>query len=245
MSIARSLKELDLPFEFLDAVDGRPGGGGLSERYEPLINRNTTACKETKMVDTEFACALSHLAAYQKVVERGVSYALILEDDALPQRDLVEYLAGRYFEDAAITSLYYGATFILKRSAKPVLRHYKSYLVPPKVDLPGAAGYIISRRAAQHILQHAIPVEREADWPLATEVFRQQKSWRLVYPRLIGHEHRTGKMGHSIIDDSGRALRRPYKRRFLGIYIPPAHFIMHSWLRRILSPITGMKKIRW
>ena len=82
--IARHLNDLSLPFEFLDAVDGRHG---LPAECEPLVDRESrrgSRAADGPMTDAEFACALSHIQACRQVLERNLSHALILEDDAMP-----------------------------------------------------------------------------------------------------------------------------------------------------------------
>ncbi len=64
------------------------------------------------LLDVEFACALSHIKALQMVIDRDLDYALVMEDDAIPDPRLPKYLAGRHFVGAELTSLNYGRAWV-------------------------------------------------------------------------------------------------------------------------------------
>ena len=90
--ISAALDGLGLPFQFADAVDGRRG---LPPEYESQIDRAATRRKGRILTDAEFACALSHISVYRRIVSEGIDHALVLEDDVIPQPDLVRYLAEK------------------------------------------------------------------------------------------------------------------------------------------------------
>ena len=105
-SIRRSLESLEIPFEFVDAVDGRHG---LDPSCEPDIDRARTEREGNKgwtLSDAEYACALSHIQIYRRIVRDNIDWALVLEDDAIPTPDLTTYIGGGYFLDAVLTQLY-------------------------------------------------------------------------------------------------------------------------------------------
>ena len=89
------MKQLDyqgLSYELFFGIDGR---NGLPEEYEKLIDRQSA--QETlgrPMGDAEFACALSHNRIYQKIVEREISCAIILEDDITISDQLPPFFDG-------------------------------------------------------------------------------------------------------------------------------------------------------
>ena len=79
-AITARLDALSLPFEFVDAVDGR---NGIPDECKPMVDRQgAVSFMLHPLSDAEFGCALSHLAAYKRVVDDGIPHALILEDDA-------------------------------------------------------------------------------------------------------------------------------------------------------------------
>ena len=243
--IAVRLNELSLPFEFVDAVDGR---NRLPEEYEALVDwENAITSDGFPISEAEFGCALSHIKVYQKVLERGIPYALILEDDAIPLPDLADYIAGRHFVDADLTSLYYfRKAYVRKRFAKHLFGHYKSHLCVPKIDILGAVGYIVSIDAVRHLVKNALPVNTQADWPTCAEHFKRQGRWRLIHPRLVEHPPIEEGCGASILNDFGRTAVRSKKkkRRMLGVYIPPRRYIVSSWRRGILLRLQSIHEIK-
>ena len=88
-AISRYLNILEIPFEFVDAIDGRHG---LPSEYENQIDRDAAIKKAVFMSDVEFACALSHMKTYRKIIDENIQWALIMEDDAIPSYELVAYL---------------------------------------------------------------------------------------------------------------------------------------------------------
>ena len=65
----------------VSAVDGKKG------EHLPLVDSETTwLCKET-CPDSIIAIALSHKKVAQMILDSGVDYALVMEDDAIPIKD--------------------------------------------------------------------------------------------------------------------------------------------------------------
>ena len=237
--IAKHLNELSLPFEFLNAVDGRHG---LAKRHESLIDRSGAAARQSyPLADTEFGCALSHMKAYRRIVDEDIPYAMILEDDAIPQPDLPRFVERRFFEASDLTSLFYSQTFVRPHRATRLFDGYRSYPCELGVPVKGAAGYIVSLDAARHILENALPVISVSDWPSCTECFKARQRWCLIHPRLVDHAKRSERGQTSII----RPSRRRRKRRFLGVYVPPWNRIVQSCKWQLTYRSLGFRKISW
>ena len=224
-TISRYLDFLKIPFEFVDAIDGRHG---LPSEYEDQIDREAAIKKGRIMADVEFACSLSHMKTYQKIVDENIQWSLIMEDDAIPSYELIAYLEGRHFEDAQFTQLIYGMpTYVHRKGKRPVFGKYRSYLRSRAGKSPAAVGYIISYSAANFILENGFPISNIADWPDCVGKLVQDKEFRIVYPPLIYHPaERSG----SILDRYGRKDNKE-KRRFLGLYIPPMIHMKQSYAR--------------
>ena len=224
-AISRYLSILEIPFEFVDAIDGR---NGLPSEYENQIDRDAAIKKVGFMSDAEFACALSHMKTYRKIIDKGIKWALIMEDDAIPSYELVAYLEGSHFEGAELTQLIYGIpTYVHRKGNKHIFGKYRSYLRSIAGKTPTAVGYVISNKAAQYILENGIPVNCAADWPECVGNFVHEKEFRIVYPQLIYH---SSEKSDSILSKYRRKITRT-KRRILGIYIPPMDHVMRSIAR--------------
>ncbi len=230
--ISNRMCDLEIPFKFIDAIDGRHG---LSSDYEPMIDRE----KSYPLTDPELACALSHLKAYKRIVDERISYAMILEDDAIPCLGLPLYLAGKFFEQAEITSLFYNKIYVHRAKAKSLFGKYISFCHEPGVRHAGATGYIVSLSAARFILNNSLPVTSVADWPDCVERFRIEQKWHLISPKLVHHD----KIQPSTIDPIRitRPTNNPShtKKRLLGVYIPHRTKVWQSLERRC----SGFKRI--
>lgn len=75
--IAKLLTGLNIDYEFFDAIDYRSDSFQDKKKY---ISTNTEKVYG-EMTDPEMACTLSHLGVYQKILNNGHKWALILEDD--------------------------------------------------------------------------------------------------------------------------------------------------------------------
>lgn len=81
-TISKTLKDFGLKFSFVDAIYGKdlPDSTLNSFRKKStgkIINRGFSA------TPGEIGCTLSHLKAYQEIIDRGLEWACILEDDAI------------------------------------------------------------------------------------------------------------------------------------------------------------------
>jgi len=235
--IARHFDDLRLPFEFVDAVDGR---NGLPGEFETMIDRDVAITDSGyAMLDVEFACALSHIKVYRTMLDRGIPFALILEDDAIPSPDLPRYLRERHYEDADITSLFYGSAYVRKRGTKILFDHYRSHLCAPITSVYWTVAYMISSAGARHMVENALPVRQRADWPACAEHFKRRKRWRIVHPGLAEHDFE-----ESIISEHGRGQRGiRSKRHLLGVYIPPMPQMKRSWIMKMRMLVYGDSKI--
>lgn len=201
--ICAQLDRLSIPFDFVEAIDGRRG---LAPEFEPMIDRpGTEARLGHRMTDAEYACALSHMSVYRKIIDGGLPGAIVLEDDAILGPLFSEFLDARGYEAGGLVQLDHLHGTIWRFDRQPRLTAHirlaraarNSYLT---------TGYSISRSAAAHLLRHGLPLRGLADWPCdVTEV-----SAMLALPCVIGHPD-PGDQDSSI--ESERALIRRARPR--------------------------------
>ena len=237
--VSASLRELGLEFSFFDAVDGR---SGLGQDSESKVDRAGAIKTGRLLADAEFACALSHLNVYRLIVDSGIEYALILEDDAIPFPDLVRYLEEKKYRNLDLTQLHFNRVIYVRRwGSRELIAGYRLYFRLPCVQVTSAVAYVISNRAARFFLKHALPVRKEADWPDCIEMLIASKQAGIVYPKLVGHPPLAP--GQSIInlygskDFENDVINVKKKRRILGIYVPP-------WPKMVASYKRAPKKIK-
>src|SRR5690625_2715287 len=102
-SIREQCAELGLEFEFFDAIDGRTG---LAPEFEVEIDRGAAEIRHHRpLSDAEFACALSHRRIYQRILERGLPGAVVLEDDAILSRQFALFIGGKGYEQADLIQI--------------------------------------------------------------------------------------------------------------------------------------------
>ena len=226
-AISQALSMLGIAFEFVDAVDGRHG---LDPQYEDQVDRVETQRRTGYVLtDAEFACALSHINVYRRIVSENLAYALILEDDAIPFPNLVQFLTHHHYRDADLTQLHCSRPYVRRRGAKRVLGAYTSYLRLPRLNVLYAVAYTISYRAALHFVRYAVPVRKPADWPPCIDDLSANGQCRVIYPPLVGHGS-AGKI-QSVIQSSGRKNVKERRQRVWGVYIPPFREMVESWGR--------------
>ena len=224
-SIRSSLDDLQIPFEFMDAVDGR---NELDSSHEFEIDRQRTEREGPRMSDAEIACALSHIQVYRRIVQNDIDWALILEDDAIPTPDVRTFIENRHYIDADLTQLHFNRTRVSRLGRKHLFGSCSSY-VRTKFKSPSTAGYVISNRAARHILKNGVPISQRADWPNCVEEFISEKRFRVVCPPIVKHPQKQIE-DQSIISQFGREDIK-VKRRLLGVYIPPVKTMLLSFIK--------------
>lgn len=78
--ISKTMKELSVDFEFIDAVKGK----SLSQEDLSRLNLNFVESREKrKLALGEIGCTLSHIKTYKLMQERGIEWGCILEDDII------------------------------------------------------------------------------------------------------------------------------------------------------------------
>lgn len=160
--ISRQLDSLGLPYEFVDAIWGKDHYDDRSyydrEKALRIELRNMTA--------GEVGCALSHQKVYGLIAQRGLPYALVMEDDAVVSPDLPDVLRnleGRIQPNDLIQLE--RCDVYARKGLQPL---YKSYrLARPTMIKYGSmcqsAGYVITKEAAEKIGHMNSPVYVPAD----------------------------------------------------------------------------------
>lgn len=173
---ATTLEACSAPYSFVDACDGRtlptPPAYDRARRLR-LAGKDLTR--------GEIGCYLSHLRAMSQMLAEGLDWAVIAEDDLVAAPDLAEVIASL----AAI----HNRLEIVKlecsenrprsfRTIRPLSAERK--LVRMANVTHGAAGYFITRRAAERFIRHSRRFFRPVDVALA-------RSWETGIDVLAVH----------------------------------------------------------
>lgn len=170
----RQLKSWNVPFERIAAVKG----GLLPGSVSAVLTRG----ESTNMKGT-LGCFLSHVSAWEKLIERGLDYAMILEDDAKLLLPPPPSLAAVCKENFDVLFVNHRMAFASDEQSGPPIQ-IKSVkeavkFKPPTWRAAGTDGYFISRTGAERLI----------DW-LREDGFWGDIDWRLIFYAL-GKEWRT------------------------------------------------------
>ncbi|CAN6959961.1 Glycosyltransferase family 25 protein [Psychrobacter okhotskensis] len=97
--ISKTLEDFGLEFSFIDAVYGK----ALSESDLNLYRNKSTGkiiSRGFSATPGEIGCTLSHLKAYQEIIDRKLKWACILEDDAILDERFKTFIDS--FQSAAL-----------------------------------------------------------------------------------------------------------------------------------------------
>lgn len=159
--IESQLAALNLTCEFIDAVDGRRG---LEPEWESAIDRpGAVARYGYPMSDGEFACSLSHQLAYSRVLDRGLSGAVVLEDDAILTRDFAEFYRQGHYRKADFIQLFCFSARLWRGPGRRSVGQTRLHRLAENAF--SAVGYSISARGAAFLHAAGSPVQGRADWP--------------------------------------------------------------------------------
>lgn len=160
--IRRDFTQLQIPFVFFDAIDGRQ----LDVHTHPAYDgprRRRAAGKD--LMGGEIGCLLSHKAVLQKVIASNYPSALIFEDDVVLNPDfknVVAALAGQGTSFDIVRFL--GSPKVAKGRHRKIAPLYRDYhLVRLARTHGGAHAYLITKQGAEKLLGHmkknAFPID--------------------------------------------------------------------------------------
>jgi glycosyl transferase family 25 len=179
-AIARKLTELDIPFQFCDAVDGR----GLTPREVAAAYDEARALRRLGRTLTrgEVGCALSHRQVYRMMLQEGLAEAVVLEDDAIVANDFAAVCRActGLPEAVELLSLHAEHGFVRR---KPSFRWGGGTIHKAMSNLSTTVGYFLRRSVAQKVLARPEPIETVADWPFDHRSVRHY----LMLPMPVGH----------------------------------------------------------
>lgn len=166
----KQLDELQLPYEFFPAVDGRK----FTE--EQLVQVcNMTIAREWPELFTRgmIGCSLSHYNIYKKMVNENISFAFIIEDDVqlsiqVPGilQEIEKKLSDSTLSPAEPILLYYQSKEVVKfveTDSIGIIPQTKAYY-PVDIWRPiTTAAYVISSTCAKKLIDFVYPVRCPAD----------------------------------------------------------------------------------
>lgn len=170
VAISEQLESLGIRYSIFPAVYGK------DLKPEELANsydRERAIQESHDLTLGEIGCSLSHWGVYQKMVDNNINHALVVEDDALLSKQVLEVLPmleDRYSNDSPTVVLLNYIEKFQRLNAKKLGNHH--VLVDTYGGIPNAHGYFITLAAAKNLAAGLHPIWLVADqW----EKFREAK----------------------------------------------------------------------
>ncbi len=153
---------LNIACEMIDAIDGSKLNENANQFSRLCSQKFSQVCGGRPLTDSEFGCALSHLLVYQRMVERDLSVAVILEDD------IRIGMAFKLFLRKLNTFSRHDWDLINLVSITPSIPYgealFDIYRLSKFVEPPGSAGaYCLKLSAAEKMLGFGYPVRYASD----------------------------------------------------------------------------------
>jgi glycosyl transferase family 25 len=160
-AIDEQLGRLGLTYEVLPATRGKLLSS--EERRAGYDELRFVRNEGRPALPGELGCALSHIAAYRLIVDRRISHALILEDDAwlnpnVPQ--LLEAIEQKYRPEEKNVFL---LTWVAAASARKGGFLWSAYHLADAKSAWCAHGYVVANAAAEVLVETLYPVRHLAD----------------------------------------------------------------------------------
>lgn len=207
----KHLSELGLEFEMLDAVDGN----SLSEQEI----KNLLA-PGANYIPGVVGCYLSHINAYQRIIDQNIDMALILEDDARLNPSFVpaiksgvqlkgfEYCLLDCDDVSGETPVYYDPDS--KKILYPGFPVYEPNIGPALLH-----AYLMTKEGAQRRVAHAWPIEKPVD--IYSHLGYEPKMFIFVSPKGAFVSEHSRQSFTSKRNDTER-LKLRFLRRFPTFY---------------------------
>ncbi|MCH9664365.1 MAG: glycosyltransferase family 25 protein, partial [Gammaproteobacteria bacterium] len=245
--IKEQLDELGLKFEFIDATDAKEG---LSDEEMDLIGREEHPKYEDRVRVGEIGCLISHLRCYQKLLNSSSEYALILEDDALFEKEFVSVLAQIIKSDVNYNVMQLGydlskqvvspwlgkstmpLNLLKRRSLGISTAENKPYYVGPVYsNIFCTHCYLISRRGCELLLSAHKKVLR----PIDALLNEAGIPLRFALVPVIAHQS-PGEPGNYINYDQKGDNHKEHKNLMFRI-LKQLENISPHWFRQIIASI--------
>lgn len=167
LHMEKQLKDTRLDYEFFDCVIG----ADLSEEEIGQKCDVTSINKQNEKIvwftRGIIGCTMTNQCIYRDIINRNLDYALFMEDDILIPDNLFDILA---FTEPAIKQgdvimLFWNAWQTLQLSKPEISTPFKfDYYIPENNHvLTGGSAYIVTRKAAQKMIELNTPIHTTPD----------------------------------------------------------------------------------
>lgn len=223
-AITRQFQKISLDFTFFNAIDGRRA---LPPEYESWVDRDKTFTNlNREMSDGEYACAISHMSVYLKIISGNHDGAIILEDDAILTSLFEDFVKNSGYKAAPLVQLDHRGGMVSRLSKKiPIgdFIHLRAATLNPQLT----TAYSISYDAANYILRNGLPLSGTADWPCDITTLPTL----LATPQVVTHP--SLENDDSTLSEQRSKKYTQNKGRWRRFYT--TSYWMRWWKKRIMS----------
>ena len=198
----KQLQDARLEYEIWEAIDGKTLSP--ADYQIPLNDEYWRKRRGWKLTPGEIGCFLSHWTLWREVANRGISVALILEDDAVLPRDmnfLPEVLQAKTDWEFMRLHLFKSRPYSVAESLPSGRK-----IVVFRKRIGGTVAYLVRLETAHKLLRICDEMRMPVDWMFG-EWWRNGLKEYGVIPPPFGHAD-----GESMIAVSG--VRRKMPRTF-------------------------------
>lgn len=222
--IEKQLEKLPgLPFEFVEAVDGK-----LLDHQESPYEIDYDELRRRypyTLTNATIGCSLSHLKTYDKISKTSNKSFLILEDDAIIHPELtkeMEYLIKFLNTSSPRVVLLTPDFYYNKRNLSLTNGNYKLYRLTSGVM---NSGYMLNLSAAKVLFKYLQPVRFFADeW---AEMIKCGIELYGIVPHLVSYPDEFGEIGTSIL----KALGSQRKNKIILVLGKIKAFAFNQYLK--------------
>jgi glycosyl transferase family 25 len=150
---------LDLSYRIINASDGKQ----LSrEELRKYSKRHALKFKRRELSTGEIGCALTHANIYQQMLDENLEEVLILEDDIVLTRDLLDVLLQRRRFPPEWEAVNFANTSAQAIPLEePVCKDYRICRFRGIANRTSA--YLLNRQGAKKLIEHVYPIRLPAD----------------------------------------------------------------------------------
>lgn len=198
--ISGQLEKLGLLYEIVPAVYGKMLS--TEERARHYNERKAKRHQSRILASAEIGCALSHLKVYRFMIERGIEYALVLEDDVSLPSNLNEFLddCAKLLRPMKPSVWLLSPAFGREKSRNPILIN-SSYRLFPYERGVYTSSYILTLTAAQALFAELYPVNDVADCWLRMHRYGVVDIFAVKPPLIVQNQDKFGSSTTSDLRD--------------------------------------------
>jgi len=188
--MTKILGDLNIPFEFIDAIDGREFGMSAHPNYN-RAKRLKYFGRDLK--GGELGCTLSHKSAYDKMMRDNIDQAIIFEDDVVVYDGFIDTINA--IQNCAVPFdmvRFMGRDKVLNAKHRMITDLTNDVALTRLCATPGGTyAYLITKTGAQKLLPHLEQTTYPID-ALAGRSWETGLNWLTVNKRLASVDYDLG-----------------------------------------------------